>query len=664
MDPKSAKNHNALLRQWRALPLRKQIIAGLWICMLPTTMIGSIVVGKAIFERGKNNLERKMIFGAATVSQIINEWVDDHHDLLVMLSNDPDINKLDPAKAHETLKRLKKAMPEIATTVYKLDGEAIASNTGLELDNTKSRKNERIAAEWFKNAKEGTHGLDLWQTTDGSSCLTHSRGLYNQDQVIGIVRNCEAPGDIGENSGVEQIVKLQMDHSNTPTYLNFDKDINKGIGLALISRQTKQLVLLHLEGKAATNNGQLIHPVEVQKSRWFPFAETVSQTGPEEKVTVQSIDHYLVASIPIRDDFVLAFILNTAPFIETFLLAGIGAGAVNLTALIVSSIALMKLCKTILKPIDITGESLRQMSTGNFKVTLPKSTCRDAAKLYGYVEASSYQLRKYFQEVTHNAATNAQLEQAKKLQLGFLVDKLPTNQWYAVDAICKPAYEIGADWYDAFTPETEGDESVFIVVADVCDKGIGSALYMSVFRSLLRLSLLKEWESRKSCGSSIQAALEDVNDYMASNHGHDAMFATAFVAAYTPCTQVMEYVVAGHEPPLVYSKNEITQLKPSGPAIGIFPNASYQTHHLTLEQDSIVLAYSDGLIDTRDINGKSLGIRRVKEAIKDKGSQSWEAADLINKLNQLATTYRGEAEQFDDLTMLALKIMAVNRVGT
>lgn len=626
--------------------------------MLPTSTIGSIIVGETIFERGKHNLEQKMIFGAATVSQIINDWLDDHHDVLRSLSNNPGINKLDPEETHETLKTLKELKPDSAITVYNLNGEAVATNTGLELNNTIDRKIERIESEWFKTAKEGMQGLGLWQNKDGSRCLTHSRGLFNQEKVIGIVKNCEAPGDIAEKSGVKKIVKLQGEQSSIPASLNLDEDNDMGIGLALISRQTKQLVLLHLEGKAATNNGQLIHPVDVQKSRWLPFIEKVIEKGPEEKVTVQTLDHYLVASTPIHDDFVLAFILNTTPFIETFLIAGIGVGAVNLTALLVSSIALIRLCKRLLKPIDIAGESLHQMSEGNFEVKLPESTCLDAKKLYEYVEASSHQLCKYFLEVTHNAATNAQIEQAKKLQLGFLVDQLPTSQWFAIDAICKPAYEIGADWYDAFTPQSEEDESVFIVVADVCDKGIGSALYMSVFRSLLRLSLLKEWESRKCCGSSIQAAIEAVNDYMASNHGQDAMFATAFVAAYTPSTQVMQYVVAGHEPPLVYAENEITQLKSSGPAIGIFPNACYQTHHITLDQGSIVLAYSDGLVDTRNVDGKSLGIMSVRRALEERSSNAWNATDLIHRLNQLAASHRGKTEQFDDLTMLALKTKA------
>ena len=78
-------------RRWKALSLRQQIIVCLWLCMLPTSLIGSVVVGRAIFERGRHNLEQKIVFGAASVSQIINDWLNDGQIILQSISTDPGI---------------------------------------------------------------------------------------------------------------------------------------------------------------------------------------------------------------------------------------------------------------------------------------------------------------------------------------------------------------------------------------------------------------------------------------------------------------------------------------------------------------------------------------------------------------------------------------------
>ena len=98
---------------------------------------------------------------------------------------------------------------------------------------------------------------------------------------------------IAARSGIKEIVQLQGEQSSVATVLDLDQDVNKGIGVALVSKQ-KQLVLLHLEGEAATNNGQLLHPTENKKSKWMPFTEKIIQTSTTNKVVVQKLDHFLL----------------------------------------------------------------------------------------------------------------------------------------------------------------------------------------------------------------------------------------------------------------------------------------------------------------------------------------------------------------------------------
>jgi sigma-B regulation protein RsbU (phosphoserine phosphatase) len=221
-----------------------------------------------------------------------------------------------------------------------------------------------------------------------------------------------------------------------------------------------------------------------------------------------------------------------------------------------------------------------------------------------------------------------------------------------VAALFQPAYEIGADWYDAF----ELDGLTVVVVADVCDKGVPSALYMSVFRSLLRLSLLKQWQvSGGDPRSTLEEAVASVNQYMESTHGESAMFATMFVGAFAPSHGELFFLVAGHEAPLVLRGQEITPLPLGGPAVGIFPGARYTVGACALPTGSLLLAYSDGLPDARNPEGLGFGSSRIEEILHEHPSQDWSADDLVNRLQRSVNGYMDGADQFDDLTLLVLR---------
>lgn len=182
---------------------------------------------------------------------------------------------------------------------------------------------------------------------------------------------------------------------------------------------------------------------------------------------------------------------------------------------------------------------------------------------------------------------------------------------------------------------------------------------MSVFRSLLRMNLIKETQEREnSPGEIISRSVSAVNQYMAETHGDTAMFATGFVAAYDPQEHALHYVLAGHEQPIVLQGSQQEELLLSGPAVGLFSEASFQPHHCTLSPDSILLAYSDGLPDARDPNGNAFGHQRITTILREKRSTDWTAESLLHRFQTAVKAHMDSAEQFDDLTLLSLKVRA------
>ena len=246
-----------------------------------------------------------------------------------------------------------------------------------------------------------------------------------------------------------------------------------------------------------------------------------------------------------------------------------------------------------------------------------------------------------------NNIAQQQLSTAGEIQEAFLGDSSDVGKQPDVSLFMRPALNAGGDWYDAF----DLDNKTFVVVADVCDKGVGAALFMSVFRSLIRYAA-ENWCAEPSETEPLDQVISSVNDYMSTEHEDMTMFATVFICCISHPTQRLDYVLAGHEEPvLLNSKGEQQTLEVTGPAIGLFPQAEYNMKSLYFDEGSILVGYSDGVVDARCPDGKSYGHQRLLELIQDMQKQKVSAKDLRDAIVNDLDDYMKDAEQFDDITI-------------
>ena len=251
-----------------------------------------------------------------------------------------------------------------------------------------------------------------------------------------------------------------------------------------------------------------------------------------------------------------------------------------------------------------------------------------------------------------NAITQRQLSTAAEIQRYFLTSSFPQDLSYEVSGLTRPAYDVGGDWYDAFTINGHS----FFVVADVCDKGVGAALFMSVFRTLIRYSTL--FCFREGQGQDPQKSLvdviSDVNRYMSSNHSSCMYFATVFIGHVNEKSQVLSYVSAGHESSLLRKKNgDYAKLDATGPALGIFEGALYGSSATEFATGDIILAYSDGVIDARSPLGESYGMERLKSFFDSHHPHTVD--QMQEELLKTLDEFMLGAEQFDDITIMFIK---------
>ena len=244
-----------------------------------------------------------------------------------------------------------------------------------------------------------------------------------------------------------------------------------------------------------------------------------------------------------------------------------------------------------------------------------------------------------------------ELEIGHNIQLSFLPAELPQIGGWDIGASLKAAREVAGDFYDVF----EVDGYVCLVIGDVCDKGVGAALFMTLFRSLLRFTITaKNISESLSPTEKLNYAVTLTNNYVANVHGDTGMFATVFIGLLNPEDGKLSYINAGHERPILISGNDGGQesLKSTGIAVGVMPDWDFSVEEIVLEPGDSLFAYTDGVPDVTDVDGIFFGKKQLFEIL---GSGVRPASDLISEINAALTAHVGNAKQFDDITMMAVR---------
>lgn len=283
----------------------------------------------------------------------------------------------------------------------------------------------------------------------------------------------------------------------------------------------------------------------------------------------------------------------------------------------------------------------------------------------------------------YNTFLNTELDKGKQIQQDFLPCELPQVEGWQINAIFHPARTVSGDFYDVF--ELPGGY-LGLVIADVCDKGVGAALFMGLFRSLIRvfsgqtslqgLSLIGVNSSELASSeigslyldgldSSAQlqlatdidqiAALKAIpitNNYVATNHFRLNMFATVFFGVLNPQTGTLSYINAGHETLFVLGNSGVKKcLQHTGGVVGIMPNSKFKVRQVQLEPGDTLIGYTDGVTDARSPGGEFFRQKRLLELLEKPGGST---SELLEQISNHLFAHIDNATQFDDITMLAV----------
>lgn len=236
-----------------------------------------------------------------------------------------------------------------------------------------------------------------------------------------------------------------------------------------------------------------------------------------------------------------------------------------------------------------------------------------------------------------------ELHLARQIQRNFLPDFLPNFPGYDLGVQWQTARQVGGDFYDIFElrPGHFG-----IVIADVSDKGMAAALYMTVSRTLIRA--MAEGQL------SPALTLEKVNNLLQKNSSQ-GFFVTAFYGILELETGHLTYANAGHNPPILLSGNTrvVQSLPYGGIALGIFDEIKLPEKTLQLEHGDSLLLYTDGVSEASNQDDKLYGMVRLRRVLSKALNTS--AAKTIEIVSQDLEHFRGLAALSDDITQLVIR---------
>ena len=240
---------------------------------------------------------------------------------------------------------------------------------------------------------------------------------------------------------------------------------------------------------------------------------------------------------------------------------------------------------------------------------------------------------------------NREVEIAREVQQRLFPQKTPTADGIDCAGGCRPALAVGGDYYDFLElPE----ERLGIVIGDVSGKGIAAALLMAGLQASVRGQLLHE--------ASVLATVVGRVNTLIYESSTASRYATLFYAQLDTKTLALDYVNAGHNPPLLLrASGEVEHLDVGGTVVGLLPRFPYQQGRAQLARGDVMVLFTDGISEAMNSADDEWGEEKLIEAMRNSNGRN--AADLIPYIIEEADKFVAGAPQHDDMTLVIVRIL-------
>ena len=295
----------------------------------------------------------------------------------------------------------------------------------------------------------------------------------------------------------------------------------------------------------------------------------------------------------------------------------------------------------IVRNVRKINNSLTKITNGDLDQKVNMKDVEEFISLSGYINTTVDTLKTYINEAKHKI--EAELENAKNIQNSALNHNFPLSERFEIFALMEPAKEVGGDFYDFFRT---GKDKLNFLVADVSGKGIPGAMFMMRAKS--------ELHSLAETGIEVNDVFTYGNASLCENN--DAgMFVTAWQGVVDLNTGHITYANAGHNPPVIIRTDGTVEYirGKAGFVLAGMDGVKYKPQELQMEPGDIIFLYTDGVVEATNLEHELYGedrlVKCLEEADKAYGME-YLCCEVIGDVGRFV----GDAEQFDDITMMAL----------
>lgn len=270
------------------------------------------------------------------------------------------------------------------------------------------------------------------------------------------------------------------------------------------------------------------------------------------------------------------------------------------------------------------------------------STFRDLSEKNRQLQQAFDELKAAQEQLIEKERLERELQVAAEIQMSILPDVMPAPEGYDFGGRILPARQVGGDFYDVFDL---GEDKIGVLIGDVADKGVPSAIFMARAHALI----IAEADSHSSPGQVLRMVNKHITHLEKSTQ-----FVTALYGVLNITTGEFSYARAGHEPPLLLYANGDVQRLPHQPgmALGLWEEIALDEYTFFLPKGSLLVLFTDGMTDCRDPRGTPFGLERIKETMtRLRAANAQEGCD---QLLETLVSYQNGSKQDDDVTLVAV----------
>ena len=504
---------------------------------------------------------------------------------------------------------------------------------------------------WYKKAETEDKLIftDLYSSSDGHYSLTIAKPYYQSGNFAGVV---------GIGLAVDSLNEMVIDTVSNETDINFVvnnqgeiimSSDEKGFfspGTMEFKNQFNEIAEKMIAGESGVNE------IKIGKKEYFiayaPINITnwsfVSLIAKESIMTpVQEAKYNIVSQMnDFKENLGQIFLILIA---------------ISTVILILLLIALFKFgikhSNLFVKPILDLSNEVREIASGNFDKKIEIQTGDEIESLAQCFNSMTSELKNYMKNLTKQTAEKeriaTELNVARDIQQSMLPKNFKCGEGkYNICASMNAAKSVGGDFYDFYSLD---ENHLMITIADVSGKGVPAALFMARSKTILKnLALLM------NDPDNLSEIMNKANQQLCQDN-EEMMFVTVFIAMIDLNSGKIIYVNGGHNPPMIYHEGQFEYLKMNENCVlGMMDEINFVQQEINLSEGDIIYLYTDGVTEAMDVDNNQYGEEKLSNCLNGLSNKNIPLNEILQEVKKDLSKHVKEAEQSDDITMLAVRL--------